>query len=85
MKNARTSSAGFGEMNLLGHVTPVARLARGSRQEATTVSERSGTELGAILGALDFRCDSCDRKVLPGASLCIDCKYGPLPVAGDDE
>lgn len=47
------------------------------------MSERSGAELGAILKALDFRCEECDAKVLPGARLCIDCKYGPLPVEGE--
>ena len=36
--------------------------------------ERTGAELGAILNVLDFRCEECDAKVLPGARLCIDCR-----------
>ncbi len=47
------------------------------------MSARTGAELGAILSVLDFRCEECDAKVLPGARLCIDCKYGPLPVEGE--
>ena len=56
-----------------------------NRTKGEAVSERSATELGAILKALDFRCEECDRKVLPGARLCIDCKYGPLPVEGESK